>query len=677
MQQRARARIPVIQATIELLSSMRFAIGLLTVLAVAAIIGTVVQQNEPANAYLNQFGQFWEPILARLGVYSVYGASGFLAILAFLVLSTMLCIIRQAVPMLREMRGFHEHAREVSLRLFAHHASLVSTLPAEARRGAVVEYLAGAGLRFRIDEREDGMLIAARQGGAGRIAYFLAHAAIVLICAGGLLDGNLPLALRMYSGGKVPTSGNRPVADIPASARLGQDNWSYRGNVYIPEGGSADFAVLNVNDGILLQSLPFEVALERFRIDYYETGMPRRFASDLVLTDTASGERLERTLEVNKPLTYRGVTLFQSGFDDGGSRLSFTVRGLAPGAHPPHPLAGEVGARVPLHPFGYDYTLEITGFRPVNVERMADDAPGESFFGFGRGAQAQGGKKFRNLGPSYTFKLRDAAGQAREFSNYMLPLEIDGHGYLYSGVRASQMEPFSYLRIPLDGEAGIATWFAIRQLFFDPARHAALAARFAARNLEGDDSGTLRERLQETAEHTLALFADGGFVAISEFIEKSFPEGERERAGAAFLQIVQGLTWDAWTIVREEAGQAALEPGEAHAPFVRDTLIALADSGRYGAPFYLQLDAYEQRQATILQATRSPGKPLVYSGSLLLALGVFGMLYIRERRVFVLLKDNETLLAMSSNRKTLDMGETFARHRDALAAALDRAAPPN
>ncbi|MDR3213847.1 MAG: cytochrome c biogenesis protein ResB, partial [Azoarcus sp.] len=80
---------------------------------------------------------------------------------------------------------------------------------------------------------------------------------------------------------------------------------------------------------------------------------------------------------------------------------------------------------------------------------------------------------------------------------------------------------------------------------------------------------------------------------------------------------------------------------------------------------------------TILQATRSPGKSLVYLGSLLLALGVFAMLYIRERRLFVLLKDDEALLAMSSNRKTIDVEETFARHCDGLAAALGAAAPRN
>jgi cytochrome c biogenesis protein len=103
----------------------------------------------------------------------------------------------------------------------------------------------------------------------------------------------------------------------------------------------------------------------------------------------------------------------------------------------------------------------------------------------------------------------------------------------------------------------------------------------------------------------------------------------------------------------------------------------MSDSHFYGSPVYLQLDAFEQRQATVLQATRSPGQPLVYLGSLLLVLGVFAMLYIRERRFFVLLKPNEVLVTMSSNRKAMDVDETFEHHTEGLRATLGVAAAPN
>jgi len=673
MMQRPAARNSVLDEYIELLSSMRFAISLLTILAIASVIGTVVQQNQPANAYLNQFGQFWDPVFSWLGLYAVYNSSWFVTILAFLVLSTTLCIIRQSSPMLREIRSFREHAREASLRHFSHRASLEPTLPPEARSDAVTKYLASAGFRLRTDNREDSTLIAAKQGALGHVGYFLAHGSIVLICLGGLLDSNLPLSLQMRLHGKAATSGNQTIADIPPSARLEPGNWSFRGNVYIPEGATASNAVLNADDGVLLQPLPFKVKLNRFHIDHYETGMPKRFASDVVITDVETGETFERTLEVNKPFEHRGITLYQAGFDDGGSLLNFTVHGMTASAHPPFPLNTEVGATIPLASLD-GYTLEITTFRPVNVEDLsAPDSetghPGAAFFG--SGTRAASSKNLRNLGPQYTYKLRDPAGQAREFTNYMQPIQIGGRWYLISGVRTSQMEAPSWLRIPLDDDGSIDAWFSIHQAFFNHERQIALIERFISHAADKNEKKSLRT----ISEHLLTLFAQGGLEAIENFIEKSIPEDKREEASMAFIQILQGLVWDAWMMGREAAGKSALELNELHAPYVRDAFFALTVSMRYGAPFYLQLTGFEQRNATILQATRSPGKPLVYFGSLLLVMGVFAMLYIRERRLFVLLKKDEALVAMSSGRKTIDLDEIFARHRDGLAAVLGASAP--
>ena len=104
----------------ELLSSMRFAITLLSVICIASVIGTVVKQNEPINNYINQFGPFWSEVLGRFGLFTVYSAGWFLAILGFLVLSTSLCIARNAPKMLRDMRSWRESVREESLRNFHH-----------------------------------------------------------------------------------------------------------------------------------------------------------------------------------------------------------------------------------------------------------------------------------------------------------------------------------------------------------------------------------------------------------------------------------------------------------------------------------------------------------------------------------------------------------------------------
>jgi len=94
------------RAIYDLLSSMRFAVSLLTILAIASVVGTVLKQAEPYANYISQFGPFWFPVFEALGLYDVYHAAWFLAILGFLVLSTSLCIFRNGPAMLSRNAQF-------------------------------------------------------------------------------------------------------------------------------------------------------------------------------------------------------------------------------------------------------------------------------------------------------------------------------------------------------------------------------------------------------------------------------------------------------------------------------------------------------------------------------------------------------------------------------------------
>src|SRR5579859_7575710 len=81
---------------VELVSSMRFAIALLVILAIASIIGTVLTQDDPYPNYVNQFGPFWADIFRSLSLYTVYSSWWFMLILCFLMVSISLCVIRNA-----------------------------------------------------------------------------------------------------------------------------------------------------------------------------------------------------------------------------------------------------------------------------------------------------------------------------------------------------------------------------------------------------------------------------------------------------------------------------------------------------------------------------------------------------------------------------------------------------
>ena len=93
------------------MSSMRFAISMLSIVGIASIIGTVLKQNQSYESYIIKFGQFWFDIFNQLGLYNVYQAFWFLAILIFLITSTSLCISRNTPKILKDYKSFQDRIR--------------------------------------------------------------------------------------------------------------------------------------------------------------------------------------------------------------------------------------------------------------------------------------------------------------------------------------------------------------------------------------------------------------------------------------------------------------------------------------------------------------------------------------------------------------------------------------
>ena len=167
----------------------------------------------------------------------------------------------------------------------------------------------------------------------------------------------------------------------------------------------------------------------------------------------------------------------------------------------------------------------------------------------------------------------------------------------------------------------------------------------------------------------LKTFGVRGMQSVAEFLEKAVPEAERGKAAEIYLRLFQGVAWEASQMGRERFGKPLSAPTQETTQFVQDAVAAISDSFLYGVPLYVQLITFDEVKASVFQLTRAPAKNIVYLGCLALVLGVFAMLYIRERRVWVLAKnDGRVLMAMSSNRKSLDLDREFERHRTELAA---------
>ena len=67
------------------------------------------------------------------------------------------------------------------------------------------------------------------------------------------------------------------------------------------------------------------IELHQFTADYYQNGMPRRFASDISVY-TEDGKKLSGTVEVNKPFKVNGWKIYQYGYDSAmGSESPYSV----------------------------------------------------------------------------------------------------------------------------------------------------------------------------------------------------------------------------------------------------------------------------------------------------------------------------------------------------------------
>ncbi|MFZ2858462.1 cytochrome c biogenesis protein ResB [Acidovorax sp.] len=701
-----RSGSQALRAGIELLSSMRFAISLLTVICIASVIGTVLKQHEPAVNYVNQFGPFWAELFAALQLNAVYSAWWFLLILAFLVVSTSLCIARNTPKILVDLKIYKENIRAQSLKAFHHKAEAPLAESAEAAARRIGSTLASGGWKVKLQQRDAvkgagaGWMVAAKAGAANKLGYIAAHSSIVLICLGGLFDGDLIVRAQMLLGGKTPYAGSGLISEVKPEHRLSERNPTFRGNLVVAEGTQSGTAILSQSDGVLLQELPFAVELKKFIVEHYSTGMPKLFASEIIIHDKATGEQTPARIEVNHPASYKGIEIYQSSFDDGGSHLKLRAVPMTAGAKA-FDIDGTVGGSTELVgngmvPGGEKLTLEFTALRTINVENFADGA-GASGSGadvrkvdlresvesrLGAANKTVTKKELRNVGPSVSYKLRDAAGQAREFHNYMLPVDTgDGVPVFLLGVRENPSDPFRYLRVPADDQGSMDGFMRLHAALGDPAAREQAVQRYVAQAVEASRS-QLAEQLTQSALRALALFAGsngpdgkktGGLPAISDFMEANVPEAERSRAGEVLVRILNGTLFELNQLARERAGLKPLVQSDQTQSFMTQAVLSLSDAQIYPAPLALELKDFTQVQASVFQVARAPGKNIVYLGCALLILGVFAMLYVRERRVWVWVApqgdQSHAMMALSTNRKTMDGDREFVQLAEKLIGA--------
>ena len=646
------------RALYDFFSSMSLAVTLLVMLAIASVIGTVVKQGEAYQNYVVKFGPFWAELFDRIGIFHLYSTWWFVLVILFLIVSTSTCVIRHVPVFLRDVRSYAENLSRTALLHQPNHAEIPCARPEEALQ-TMETALKREGFSIRRKAHGQGIMLAAMKGRWNRLGYFLTHVGIVVILAGAVVDSNLMLKYRVLTGEAAPETRDVPVSQINPKAILPPDNLSFRGTVTIPEGQKADFIFLPYDRGYFLQRLPFDLIVKRFHIDFYDTGMPKDFVTDLVVRDKATSRVTEHTLRVNHPLILGNIAIYQSSFQDGGSRLELSLYPLTGLKTAPMHITSRIGRSETLETTQGKLRFEFDDFKLHNVVPASPEE------------EKKTGRKMHDNGPKLVYKIRNEQGIAKEYETYMLPLKQQGRDFFVAGVRNSVAEPYRYLFIPADDKRSLKRFMAFLQLMNNDRQRLALFARYVKTDPNFSKLSVREQAMQiQLWQNLIQLFRDAGFKGIEHFVETRVPKEKQKEVKAFYTaQLTDGLQVLYVQMLKQQGAiKSRDELTDFDKTWFEDALNALLALPRFGYPIFVKVDSFKLLMASGIQVTKSPGKDIVYFGSLMLTLGVFLLFYVRQRRVWVYFdgsdaSDNGHTLVMAAkdNKNTPEMEKEFRR----------------
>ncbi len=270
--------------------SLKLTLFLLFSLALTSIIGTILPQGAVPPEYIAQISPTKFQIYSKLGFFDMYHSWWFITLLYVFSLNLVCCSIKRlphvfkfiSEPILvlgESARNSHPLKKELK-----YSGSI------EKGKERLVQFLQNEFSTPVITEQNNEFHLFAQKTAWCRLGVYVVHFSILVIFIGAII-GSLV---------------------------------GYKGYVAIVEGTS-----VNSIDGKNGQKIPlgFEVLCEKFNVEFYSTGAPKEFRS--ILTILENGKPVpgfsKIKVIVNEPLTYKGMTFYQSSYGQASEGGEHTI----------------------------------------------------------------------------------------------------------------------------------------------------------------------------------------------------------------------------------------------------------------------------------------------------------------------------------------------------------------
>ncbi|MEA3467187.1 MAG: cytochrome c biogenesis protein ResB [Thermodesulfobacteriota bacterium] len=258
-------------------SSVKLALFTLSLLAVTSIIGTVIPQKENFAWYVQNYSESTAKIFQVLSIPDMYNSWWFLSLLTLLAINLIVCSIDRFPGVWKQIKADNlatDLKRISKMRLSN---NWVSDKSEDSLATEITSALVDKGWKAEQRKRGDALLLFAQKGALSRTGVYIVHASILVIFVGALL-GEL---------------------------------YGFKGSIMLPETQTTN-KIFEFGSGKSID-LGFEVRCERFDIELYDSGMPKAYRSHLTVLEDEKVV-LEKKIVVNDPLTYKGITFYQSSY---------------------------------------------------------------------------------------------------------------------------------------------------------------------------------------------------------------------------------------------------------------------------------------------------------------------------------------------------------------------------
>ncbi len=276
--------------------SLKLTIVTLILLAITSIIGTVIQQGKTPQEYMQLYGEKAYRLFEKLDFFDMYHSWWFVSLLGIFAMNLICCSIKRLPRVMKIVKEANLTPDDPFYRSLSNVDEIVTTGSLEEVRAKVEKVVAEEFAAPIVTPEGEKVHLFSQKAAYARFGVYVTHLSILIILVGAIIGVQF---------------GYKAYVNVAEGSSIDKV-WPRSGNTPIP--------------------LDFSIRCDDFTVTYYPgSNRPKDFTSDLVVLENGK-EILSKTIEVNDPLTYKGITFYQSSYGPAGDPVyRFRVRERATG----------------------------------------------------------------------------------------------------------------------------------------------------------------------------------------------------------------------------------------------------------------------------------------------------------------------------------------------------------